>query len=131
MILVDSSVWIDYFRNAESKAAKKLHETMLANGDIAIVPVILTEVLMGFREDRAFRSARHVLLKVPQLPVTNDTHIRAAVLFRSLQKRGITVRGAIDCIIAQTCLETSSELITLDTDFSAIAKVTALKVTLC
>lgn len=130
MILVDSSIWVDYFRDSDRPAAKALQQAMLANEDIAIVPVILTEVLMGFRDDRSFRSARTVLSKVPQLPVTNDTYIRAATLFRNLQKKGVTVRGAVDCIIAQTCLETSAELMTLDNDFREMARFTSLKVTL-
>ena len=131
MILVDSSIWVDHFRNAESEAATALQQAMLANEDIAIIPLILTEVLMGFRDERSFRSARSVMGKVPQLPVSLNTYVHAAILFRSLQKRGITIRGAIDCIIAQTCLETSSELMTLDKDFLSIAKFTALKVNLC
>jgi predicted nucleic acid-binding protein len=127
MIVVDSSIWIDYFQDSESKGARSLNQALLAGEDIALLPIILTEVLMGFKDERSFRSARGILIKVPQLPITSEICIHAAMLYRTLQKKGVTVRGAIDCIIAQACLNASSELMTLDRDFLGISRLTGLK----
>lgn len=130
MIVVDSSIWIDYFQDSESRGAKSLNQALSAGEDIALLPIIVTEVLMGFKDDRSFRSARSILIRVPQIPITSEICIHAANLYRTLQKKGVTVRGAIDCIIAQACLNAASELMTLDRDFVGIARFTGLKLSL-
>jgi predicted nucleic acid-binding protein len=94
---------------------------------LAVVPIIITEVLQGFRTDSGFQRARRVLLALPVIQPTVDCHVRAARLFRSLRQRGITVRGAVDCIIAQTCLDADAELLSPDADFAHIARHTPLR----
>ena len=91
------------------------------------VPIIITEVLHGFRTDSGFQRARRVLLALPVIQPTVGCHVRAAHLFRSLRQKGITVRGAVDCIIAQTCLDVDAELLSPDADFERIALHTPLR----
>ena len=95
--------------------------------DLAVLPIIITEVLQGFKTDAGFRGALRVFLKLPVVQPTVDCHVRAARLFRTLRKKGITVRGAIDCVIAQTCIDLDAELLSPDTDFQHIARHTRLR----
>jgi predicted nucleic acid-binding protein len=94
---------------------------------VAVLPVIVTEVLQGFRTDLGFESARRVLVALPTLQPNLETHVRAARLFRVLRRKGVTVRGAVDCVIAQTCLDSGSELLSPDSDFEQIARHTPLR----
>ena len=94
---------------------------------MAVLPVIVTEVLQGFRSDSGFRRAERVLVALPVFELTLDGHIRAARLFRFLRRRGVTVRGAIDCLIAQACLDLEAHLLSPDRDFHHIARHTALR----
>jgi hypothetical protein len=128
MILVDTSVWAAYFNGAPGPEVDHL-EGLLAAEDkpIAILPIILTEVLQGFRTDSGFRQAAAVLRGLVVLEPTLGTHERAAGLFRALRKKGVTVRGAVDALIAQTCIETGVGLLSLDKDFVRIARHTALR----
>jgi len=127
VIIVDSSVWIAYFSKKKSAASEFLEQALKDGTEIAILSIILTEVLMGFREEPHFHAAQNILIRVPQIPLTTGVYIRAAILFRNLLRRGKSVRGAIDCVIAQTCIETEAELFTLDRDFHNIAQYSPLK----
>jgi predicted nucleic acid-binding protein len=127
MMCVDSSIWISYFAHHEDKGAQLLDRALAADEEIFVLPLIRTEVLMGFRHDRDFQEAMAILSAVPSLSLPDETYTRAAQMFRSLKKKGVTVRGAIDCIIAQACMDHSAELLTVDKDFSHIAKHTKLK----
>lgn len=91
-----------------------------------MIPIIITEVLQGFRSDSGFRRARDVLLPLAIHP-TLDCHVRAAQLFRLLRRKGITVRGAVDCVIAQACLDIEATLLSPDVDFEHIARHTPLR----
>jgi predicted nucleic acid-binding protein len=126
MIIVDSNTWADFFNGASNPHVQRLALALQEEEDLAVVPIIITEVLQGFRTDSGFRRARRVLLALPVIQPTVDCHVRAARLFRSLRQKGITVRGAIDCIIAQTCLDVDAELLSPDADFERIARHTPL-----
>jgi len=122
LILVDSSVWAAFFNGDEGPEVGGLTRCLEQSEPIAIVPTILTEVLQGFRSDSGFRRARKIMSRVPTIEPSPDTHVQAALLYRRLRKRGVTVRGAVDCVIACTCIEHGAELLTLDRDFRAIAQ---------
>jgi predicted nucleic acid-binding protein len=126
MIVVDTTVWADWFNDRSSPEVDRLDQA-LDDQDAGLVPVILTEVLQGFRSDRAVEKARGLLGQLPVLSLDLDGHVAAARLFRRLRGKGITVRGAIDCIIAQTCIVAEVELLTADQDFTAIARHTPLR----
>ena len=127
VIVVDTSVWAAFFNGAEC-AEVELLDGLLSEeqSPIGILPIILTEVLQGFRSDTGFRKASVQLRRLVVVEPSLDTHERAATLFRSLRRKGITVRGAIDVLIAQTCIEAGASLLTLDRDFENIARHSAL-----
>ena len=127
MIVVDSNTWADFFNGASNSFVQRLRIALREEEDLAVLPVIITEVLQGFRTDSGFRRARRVLTELPVIQPTVECHVRAAFMFRSLRKKGVTVRGAIDCIIAQTCLDLDAELLSPDVDFERIAGHTSLR----
>ncbi len=127
MMIVDSNAWADFFNGATTPHVERLDTALRDEEDLAILPIIVTEVLQGFRTDSGFRSARRVLVALPVIQPDLGVHVRAAGLFRSLRRQGVTVRGAVDCIIAQTCLEIGAELLSPDTDFEQIARRTPLR----
>ncbi len=126
MMLVDSNAWADYFNGAEAPHVQRLDAALEEEEDLTALPIIVTEVLQGFRTERGFREAEMVLTALPLIHPTLDCHVRAARLFRTLRRRGVTVRGAVDCVVAQTCIDLDAELLSPDRDYRAIARHTTL-----
>ena len=126
MIAVDTAVWAGWFNGTDSPQVRRLGRA-LDGEDIGLIPVVLTEVLQGFRTDGDFARARDLLVALPLLTLDIDGHVAAARLYRRLRRRGITVRGTIDCLIAQTCMAADVELLSTDLDFAAIARHTSLR----
>ncbi len=122
MILVDSSVWIDYFNGSITPQTEKLDQ-WLGREPLAIGDLILTEVLQGFDDERDFNQARKLLtsLTVVELGGT-DIAIQAARNFRALRKLGVTVRKTIDTVIATGCIESRFDLLHSDRDFDAFVE---------
>lgn len=127
MTVVDSSTWADYFNGVESPHANRLDQALQGEEDLAVLPIVITEVLQGFRTDTGFQRARRLLVSLPVIHPTLDGHVRSAILFRTLRRKGVTVRGAVDCLIAQTCLDLGAELLSPDVDFERIANHTKLR----
>lgn len=127
MMIVDSNTWADFFNGAPSPHAERLDLALRDEDDLAVLPIIITEVLQGFRSDTGFQRARRILVSLPVVQPTVECHVRAARLFRSLRKKGVTVRGAVDCVIAQTSMDIAAELLSPDSDFQHIARHTALR----
>jgi predicted nucleic acid-binding protein len=127
MMVVDSNTGVDFFNGVENPHEQRLDAALQQEEDLALVSLIITEVLQGFRTDSGFQRARHKLVSLPVIHPTVDAHVRAARLFRSLRRRGVTVRGAVDCIIAQTGLDFGAELLSPDVDFEQIARHTPLR----
>lgn len=127
MILVDSSVWIDYFRGAATVQTEKL-DSLLGREPLAIGDLILAEVLQGFVSDRDFNQARKLLdsLEVVELG-GKDIAIQAAKNFRTLRALGFTVRKTIDTIIATRCIEGGFTLLHSDHDFEPFVKHLGLR----
>ena len=126
MIVVDTTVWADWFNGTDSPQVDRLDQAF-DRQDAGLVPVILTEVLQGFRSEPDFERARVLLVQLPVLTLDIEGHASAARLFRRLRSKGVTVRGAIDCIIAQTCIAAGIELLSTDQDFIGIARHTPLR----
>lgn len=117
MILVDTSVWIDYFRGARSRKTDFLDQ-QLDVGSLLLGDIILTELLQGFTEDRGFRAARTRLAELPLVEVAGrDIAVEAALNYRRLRAAGVTVRKTIDTLIATRCLVSGYELLYSDRDF--------------
>ncbi len=128
MIVVDSGTWGDYFNGTASAVADRLEEALRNEEDVTILPIILTEVLQGFRSDTGFQKARRLLTSLPIIQPGIACHVRAAGLHRTLRRRGLTVRGAVDCFIAQACIDSRALLLSPDRDFKRMAVHTPLKV---
>jgi predicted nucleic acid-binding protein len=95
MIIVDSNTWADFFNGVSSRHAQRVDDALREEEDLAILPIIITEVLQGIRTDSGFQRARGLLVGLPIVQPTVDCHVRAARLFRSLRRKGITVRAAV------------------------------------
>lgn len=118
MILVDSSVWIDYFAGRVNAHTDRL-DTLLGTAPIALGDLILTEVLQGFGADADFRRARTLLGAFPVFALLGaDRAVKAAENYRCLRKRGIAVRKTVDTVIATFCIEQGHALLSADRDFA-------------
>ncbi|WP_420465126.1 type II toxin-antitoxin system VapC family toxin [Panacagrimonas sp.] len=122
MILVDSSVWIDYFRGHPTAEAERLDELLqtepLLTGDL-----ILTEVLQGFALETDFNRARALLTSLDIVALGGkDISIQAAQNHRRLRRKGVTVRKTIDTLIATSCIENDYVLLHNDRDFDAFVQ---------
>lgn len=117
MILVDSSVWIDYFRGTSTPESQRL-DTLLGVEPVATGDIILTEVLQGFTTDRDFRLAHRHLMSLPVIAIGGeDIAVQAALNFQELRRLGVTVRKTIDTLIATRCIEDDYPLLFSDRDF--------------
>ena len=128
MILVDSSVWIDYFRGSITAQTEKLDQ-LLGSEPLAIGDLILTEVLQGFTDDRSFNAARRMLTALTVVELGGqEVAIQAARNFRVLRNLGVTVSKTIDTVIATRCIESGYDLLHSDKDFDPFVKHLGLRV---
>ena len=128
MILVDSSVWIDFFNGRHSRETDLLNE-LLGTEPLLIGDLILTEVLQGFRHDKDYRKVKAELEKLAFAPmVGQDISIKSAENYRRLRKQGITVRKTIDVLIATFCIENGHRLLHSDRDFDVMIDVLGLQI---
>ena len=127
MIVVDTSVWIDYFRGIVTPQSDKLDD-LLGIAQVLTGDLILTEVLQGFVNDRDFNQARKLLASVPLIPlVGEDVAFQAAKNFRKLRTLGITLRKTIDTLIATSCIEKDLSLLYSDRDFDPFVQHLGLR----
>ncbi len=125
MYLVDTSVWLDFFRNRSTQAVEQFEEILEENLPFGITSTIYQEVLQGADSPRDFsRLQKYLATQMfyhPQDPVLSYEH--AANLYFTCRRQGITIRGTIDCLIAQIAIEHQLRLLHNDRDFSQIATV--------
>ncbi len=126
--MVDTSVWIDFFAGRGLAHVTTLEQLILDNQDLALCGIILTEILQGISADATYRRIRRDLTPLVMLPMHDAVFVRAADIYRSLRKRGITIRRTNDCIIAATALEHESQLLHNDKDFAPIEEHLSLMV---
>lgn len=117
MILVDSSVWIDYFRGIATAQTDRL-DALLGEQELLVGDIVLTEVLQGFDADRDFNTAFDLLTGFEVIAIGGkEIAVEAARNFRTLRARGITVRKTIDTLIATRCIRDGLRLLYSDRDF--------------
>jgi len=117
MWIVDSSVWIDYFRG-EVTSQTDLLDAALGQREIGLGDLILTEVLQGFRRQQDFDTARDALLRFPVFAIGGvEIALKGAENFSTLRRLGITVRKTVDCLIATFVIENGFSLLHSDRDF--------------
>jgi predicted nucleic acid-binding protein len=128
LILVDSSVWIDYFKGTVTAQTEKL-DRLLGQEPLAIGDLILTEVLQGFGDDRDFHAVRKMLTSLTVVELGGrQIAIQAAKNFRALRRLGVTVRKTIDTVIATRCIESGYDLLHNDRDFDPFVRHLGLRV---
>jgi predicted nucleic acid-binding protein len=124
MILVDTSVWIDFLarRSRPPKAQPKIT-------DFATCPPIVQEILQGFTDQSSYTSFEDRLLAFPCLsePVPSELYVKAAAIYREGRQKGFTIRSAVDCLVAAIAIEHGVPVWHRDRDFSAIARYTPLR----
>ena len=117
MVLVDSVVWIDYFRGVQSNVTDRLHALLFAQ-EAMIGDLMVVEILQGFATDREFDEALHLLVIPPRIAIADyDIAVIAARHCRTLRRLGITVRKTIDTLIAKRCIADRIPLLYSDRDF--------------
>ncbi len=122
-ILADTSVWINFFKGTRCKEVNTLTQYIENDDPIYLCPTIIQEVLQGINDDRQFREIKEYLLAFNILNDNGvDMAISAAILYRKLRKKGITIRKSNDCLIAQYALKYSLQVVHLDRDFELIFK---------
>ena len=127
MILVDSSIWIDYFNGKKTPQTDWL-DSALGTTPVIMGDLILTEVLQGFQNSREFKIAKDLLLGMPFMPMLGlDIAIQSVENYRSLRKRGVTVRKTIDVIIGTFCIHYQLPLLHDDRDFEPMVRFLGLK----
>ena len=128
MVIVDTTVWIDYLGGIPNSATSWL-DRELSRQRLALTDLTLCEVLQGIRGDADFVRVRDQLLKFQIFPTGGSAlAVAAAQNYRTLRQRGLTVRRTIDCWIATFCLEAGHTLLHRDRDFDAFEKVLGLQV---
>jgi predicted nucleic acid-binding protein len=129
VLVVDSSVWIDYFNAADDPAALMLDQ-LLDHGEVRLVvpDLVLFEVLRGFRHERDYRQAR-LLMETLSIEAVGGAYmaLAAAQHYRSLRAQGITVRSPIDVLVATFCIEHDYALLHRDRDFDAFEDLRGLR----
>lgn len=128
MILVDSSVWIDFFRGVDTSGALTLRE-ILRQDEVLVGDLILVEVLQGFRDEREAMVAAELLDRFDQVAVVDaDIAKQAASYYRQLRRQGITVKKTIDLLIATRCIDKGWWLLHNDRDFEPLRQHLGLRV---
>ena len=124
MVLVDTTVWLDFLRNRDTKPVARL-KRLLQAGEAAIAPVILQELLQGASSPENFERLRTHFAALPSLKPKSDaaTHVAAAALYARCRWQGLTPRSPHDCLIAQLCVEHKAPLLHDDRDFETLSRV--------
>ena len=129
MLVVDSSVWIDFFNNTEHPAVDLLQQ-LLDHGEVRLVvpDLVLFEVLRGFRQEHSHRQARRLMESLSVEAAGGvDVALAAAQHYRSLRAQGVTVRSPIDVLVASFCIERDYALLHRDRDFLAFEDLRGLR----
>lgn len=128
MVLVDTTVWIDFFRDRSEPHVVALQKMIEGDDDLCVCGVIFAEVLQGIRSDADYRKTKEYFDALILLPMHQMTFVRAADIYRTLRKKGITIRKPVDCMIASVAIEHDLPLLHNDREFDQIAKSSELRV---
>jgi predicted nucleic acid-binding protein len=131
VILVDSSVWIDFLRGTVTPQADKL-DALLGTVPLAVGDLVLTEVLQGCGNDKEFNEVQRLLSTLHPVAICGpEVAVEAARNFRKLRALGVTPRKTIDTVIATRCILDGHELLHSDRDFDPFERHLGLKVVTC
>jgi predicted nucleic acid-binding protein len=128
-VLVDSSVWISFFRNQRNEQVSKLDNLLELGGPVCVCPIIIQEVLQGISDPNTFNWVKDLLLRQIILKCNSmESAIESAKIFQVLRRRGVTIRSSADCTIAYHAMFYEAMLLHLDRDFTKIANAIGLKI---
>ncbi|MEQ9823295.1 MAG: PIN domain nuclease [Puniceicoccaceae bacterium] len=122
MILVDTSVWIDFFEGNDHWTKERLKEKIYERESIAYVDLILLEIIQGIRSENDRKELESYFSHFILLNQTRSSILLAAEIFQELQRRGIRIRSIIDCLIAAISIETRARILHKDRDYNPIEK---------
>jgi predicted nucleic acid-binding protein len=128
MVLIDTTVWTDFFASRALPHVAVLERLIKNREDICICGIILAEVLQGIREEGEFRKTKELFNAMIFLPMPYPVFLFAAEVYRTLRRKGITIRNSVDCMIASVAIENGIMLLHNDRDFVPIEKHFDLKV---
>ena len=125
MILVDTSVWVEVFR---ARRPLDLESVVPLEEVVTCLPVI-QEILQGFRDETAFRTARNAMFSLPvvESPLRDPVVLEAVDLYRAARRAGLTIRSSVDCTIAACAIRNDLEVLHKDRDFDLLSRVSALR----
>jgi predicted nucleic acid-binding protein len=127
VIIIDSSVWIPLLNGRAHPKVERARALIQGPEDIGVPGIVLEEILRGLRTDVQFHRVRELLLSdFTYLEMTRKMFLRSAEIYRTLRRRGRTIRSAADCLIAACALEEDASLLEDDADFHTIAEVVPL-----
>lgn len=127
MVLVDTTVWIDFFAGKTTPQAAVLELLISEGQDICVCGIVLTEVLQGVRNDSQYRKIKAYFNNLVFLPMTQAMCLHSAEIYRSLRKKGITIRKPLDCMIASVAIAHGVRILHNDRDFDPIQRHCGLK----
>jgi predicted nucleic acid-binding protein len=128
VIVIDTSVWIPLLNGIDHPKAEQARAIIEGPEDIGVPGIILEEILRGLKSDAQFRRVRDLLLSdFTYLEATRSSFIHAAEIYRTLRKKGKTIRSPADCLIAACTMGETASLLEDDLDFHTIAEVVPLK----
>jgi predicted nucleic acid-binding protein len=130
MILVDSSVWIDFFNGRDTVGVRRLSDLLEdASAPLALADLVLFEVLRGFRDERDYLAARRALGALDVVDIGGEeSALHAAEHYRALRAGGFTVNSPVDVLQASFCIENDFALLHSDRDYDAMETLRGLKV---
>ncbi len=129
MIVVDTTVWVDFFRGRDAPHVRLFAALLDRDERLGLTDVILTEILQGLITDVDIQRVERALSGFDVLRLESlDDFRRAAVLYRTARRHGVTVRKTIDCLIASVCVRESAPILHADRDFDLLAGCTELEV---
>lgn len=127
-VLVDTSVWIEFFNGSSSRYADRLYELIESEVVVWIVPTILQEIIQGFKSDNDFQIANELLQAYPVIKADPiEAAVGAATLYRAARKKGVTIRRSNDCLIAWYAIQADVPIFHKDRDFDKLTGMCELK----
>jgi predicted nucleic acid-binding protein len=127
VILVDTSVWIDFFRGKDCPSTATLHR-LLQDDDVCICGPILMELLQGIQNSREYQEIQDFANSLIYFPFSEQYFWDAAHLYRTCRRKGVTIRKTIDCLIAACAIEHKVRLLHDDSDFALLSQFTPLSI---
>ncbi len=128
MVIVDSSVWIDFLNRKQTPQTGWLRSAM-AGGNIGLTTLVLTGVLQGIRFENRFRAAEQLFLTMSVFEIVSvSLAAHAARNYRALRARGVTVHSTVDCLVATFCIQNGHRLLHCDADYNFFEQHLGLKV---